>query len=63
MIAPLQCRAAVEPSGTYPGRIVAGQARNALGRLGIPCVLHNEYAAFSVVPGASGHLNSRCPRA
>jgi hypothetical protein len=36
---------------THPSLIVVAQARNALERLGIPCVLQNEYAA-----GAIGEL-------
>lgn len=36
---------------THPSFVLVAQARNALERLAIPCVLHNEYAA-----GASGEL-------
>ena len=36
---------------THPSHLLVAQARNALERLGIPCVVHNEYAA-----GAAGEL-------
>jgi hypothetical protein len=36
---------------THPSPLLVAQARHALERLGIPCVVHNEYAA-----GAAGEL-------